>query len=204
MVFQSVSVPLLPARGSAGRRRRARRPQCVSENPLPNLFALDIASVHRGRKVNPAQDTGCTIFSRCFREAPEFARNAWIGCAARHRETDEVCVEEPGHHRSRRSPFHRMVRRVIRYRRGRKVTQPFTIATFANGSDWPPVVVMVFVFKTGDVAVGHREIHQRKQSGVLPNIELPCRRHFTCDPVPTLGANFRTNSARSRSVPRSA
>src|SRR4029077_16695676 len=105
-----------------------------------------------------AKDTGCTIFSRRFREAPELAGNAWIGCAARHRETDEVCVEEPGHHRSRSSPFHRMVRRVIRNRRGRKVTQPFAIATFANGSDWPPVVVIVFVFETGDVAVGPREV----------------------------------------------
>ena len=47
------------------------------------------------------------------------------------------------------------------YRWGRKATQPCAIATLANGSDWPPVVVIVFVFETGDVAVGHREIHQR-------------------------------------------
>src|SRR6201997_4738688 len=80
-----------------------------------------------------------------------------------------------------------MARWVIRYRRGRKVTQPLAVATFANDSDRPPVVVIVFGFEIGDVAVGHREIDQRKQSGVLPHVELPCRRHFACDPVPTPG-----------------
>ena len=60
-----------------------------------------------------------------------------------------------------------MVRGVFRYRRGPKVTQPFAVATFANGSDRTPIVVIVFGFETGDVAVGYREIHQRKQSGIL-------------------------------------
>src|ERR1700758_203365 len=83
-----------------------------------------------------------------------------------------------------------MARWVIRYRRGREVTPPLAVATFANDSDRPPVVVIVFGFEIGDVAVGHREIDQRKQSGVLPHVELPCRRHFACDPVPTLGRTF--------------
>src|SRR5260221_13885516 len=75
-------------RGSGDRRPRLRRPQCVFENPLPNAFALDIARAYRGREVNPAKDTGRTIFLRCFREAPELAGDARVGCAARHRETD--------------------------------------------------------------------------------------------------------------------
>jgi hypothetical protein len=46
---------------------------------------------------------------------------------------------------------------------------------------------MVFGFGTAELAVGHREIHQRKESSVLPHVELPCRRHFARDPVPPPG-----------------
>src|SRR5215469_6305714 len=113
--------------GGSGDRWTVFRPQRVFESPLPNAFALNIASVHRGREVNPAKDTRRTIFSRCFRKTPELAGNARVRCTARHRETDEVCVEKPGHYRSHGSPRHRMGRGVIRYRWGRKVTQPFAV-----------------------------------------------------------------------------
>jgi len=62
--------------GGSGDRRTVCRSQRVFENPLPNAFALDIPCVHRGREVNPAKDTRCTIFSRCFRKTPELAGNA--------------------------------------------------------------------------------------------------------------------------------
>jgi hypothetical protein len=40
-----------------------------------------------------------------------------------------------------------MGRGVIRYRRGRKTTQPFAVAAFADCSDRPPVVVIIFAIK---------------------------------------------------------
>ena len=46
---------------------------------------------------------------------------------------------------------------------------------------------MVFVFETGDVAVGHREIQQCKEAGVLPHVEMPCTQHLARDAVPPLG-----------------
>src|SRR6516165_7739334 len=166
------------------------RPHRVLENPLPNTCALHIAFVYRRSKMNPCKDTGCTIFSRCFGEAPKLAGDARVGCAARHREADQICAEKPGHRSCRSSPEHSMSRGVIRYRRGPKVTQPFSIAAFANGSDRPPVVVIVFAFETADEAIRQREIHQRKESGILPQVELPCRRHFACDPVPPPGGTL--------------
>ena len=98
------------------------------ENPLSDAFAPDIAGLHRSLEVDPAKEMGRAIFSRCFGEAPELAGDARVGCTARHPETDKVCVEEPGHHRSHSSPLHRMGRGVILYRLSRKTTQPFATA----------------------------------------------------------------------------
>jgi hypothetical protein len=93
----SFSVSLFPPRRKRGSLAEGSQVAVHVRKPFPNAFVLDIAGVHRGREVNPAKDTGRTIFSRHVRKAPELAGDARAGCAARHRETDQVCVEEPGH-----------------------------------------------------------------------------------------------------------
>ena len=185
MIFRSFMFSAFPDTGKRCSPTELSQAAMRVRRPSSDACALDVAGIRRAREANPAKDTGSAVLPRCFREAPELADDVRIRCAARHRETDEVCVEEPAITVAAAAPA-RYGSKDNPVSAGSKDNLAIRCCPF-RGWKWPPVVVMVFGFETADEAVGHREIYQCKQPGVLPHVELPCPRHFACDSVPTPG-----------------
>src|SRR5438094_2411871 len=149
--------------------------QVVGEGPLADAQAGGQAVIAGEPEVNAAIDTTVSRFAGRSREAAEIAEDSWQKVRARL-ERNGVGAVEQGEHgrgcaaegavagdivRERWCPDKRTPCRV-RLRGGIAIG-----VAVANRGDGPPVVVSVLGVPDADARVGHRDIQEGKQAGVL-------------------------------------